>query len=212
MRVARALLVPLALAFTPFPSASAPRGPDSGLWLNELVAGPARDWDGNGTFSSRDDEWVEVRNAGTSSLDLDGYFVTDGDSIPRYALSGSLGPGARLVIFGGNAYDWERANGFPAFGLSLANGGDAVLLWHVAGPETLLVDSYAYRSHEAAADRAVARRDDLGPWELFDGLNPYTGSTPPQGNQCNPTPGDPNLCGVTPVPPLSWGRIKAIYR
>ena len=60
------------------------------LRLNEILPGPARDWDASGTFSSRDDEWIEVVNAGAGLLDLAGWFVTDGDSIPRYALQGTL--------------------------------------------------------------------------------------------------------------------------
>ncbi len=186
---------------------------DSPLRLNEIMAGPARDWDGSGSFSSRDDEWVEVLNAGTAPLDLSGYVLTDGDSIPRFALAGTLASGARLVIYGRNAYDWERSAGFPAFGLSLANSGDAVLLWQVAGAETLLVDQYAYRSHEAAADRAIARvPDGDGGWALFDGLNPYTGTTPPPGNGCNPTPDVPNACDSTPARTVTWGSVKSRYR
>ena len=182
------------------------------LSLNEIMAGPSRDWDGSGTFSARDDEWIEVKNAGTTALDLSAYLLTDGDSLPRYALSGTLGSQQRLVVFGRDSYDWERAHGFPAFGLSLGNSGDAVLLWKVAAGETLLIDSYTYRSHEAAADRAVGRLGDTGAWELFDGLNPYTGSTLPHGNGCDPTPGAANLCGLTPTRPSTWGRLKAIYR
>lgn len=185
---------------------------ESQLHLTEIMAGPARDWDGSGTFSSRDDEWVEVRNAGGATLDLTGYLITDGDSIPRMGLSGTLAPGARLVVFGKTSFDWEHANAQPAFGLSLANSGDAAILWKVAAGETLLVDAYTYRSHEAAADRAVARLNDDGDWQLFDALNPYTGTTPPQGNHCDPTPGNPNACGATPVQSPSWARIKSLYR
>jgi hypothetical protein len=177
------------------------------------MPGPARDWDGSGSFSSRDDEWVEVLNHGAAPLDLSGYVLTDGDSIPRFALAGTLAAGARLVIYGKNAYDWERAAGFPAFGFSLANSGDAVLLWQVAGPETLLVDGYAFRSHEAAADRAIGRvPDGSGEWALFDGLNPYTGVTPPQGTGCAPTPALPNGCDSTPVRTVTWGGVKSLYR
>ena len=186
--------------------------PESPFRLNEFVAGPARDWDGNGSFSSRDDEWIEVMNSGASSLDLTGYFISDGDSIPRFAFSGSLAPGARQVVFGGTALEWERTNGYPAFGLSLANSGDAVLLWRIAGAETLLVDAYAYRNHEAAPDRSVGRANDTGGWELFDGFNPYTGTVPPAGNLCNPSLASRQLCGVTPARVISWGRLKTIYR
>lgn len=184
----------------------------TGLVLNEIMAGPARDWDGSGTFSARDDEWIELRNAGAAPVDLAGYFLSDADSLPRMALSGTLGPGERLLIFGRQSYDWERANGFPAFGLSLGNSGDAALLWSAAGGETTMVDAYTYRSHEAAADRSVGRVHDGESWQLFDGLNPYTGTTPPPGNHCDPTPGGTNACGGTGTPNVTWGRLKALYR
>jgi hypothetical protein len=185
---------------------------DPGLLLNEFVAGPARDWDGSGALSTRDDEWVEVCNTGPATLDLSSFLVTDSDRLPRYAFSGTLGPGERRLVFGKESYDWEKANGFPAYGLSLSNTGDTVMLWQVAGAETLLVDFYAYQSHEAAADRAVGRKPDGGPWALFDGLNPYVGTTPPQGTGCTPTPGLANACDDTPARTQTWGRLKALYR
>ena len=210
------LIVPLALSSLASGGAAAPtpasRTAAAGLVLNEFMAGPARDWDGSGAFSSRDDEWVEVRNAGAGALDLSGYLITDGDSIPRYALSGTLAAGERLVVFGKQSFDWEHATGYPAFGFSLGNSGDAVILWQVVAGDTLVVDAYTYRSHEAAADRAVGRLMDTGDWALFDGLDPYTGSTSPIGTGCNPTPAATNACGITPTRPVSWGRLKTIYR
>jgi hypothetical protein len=195
------------------PAVAAPASADAPLRLNEFMAGPASDWDGSGTFSSRDDEWVEVVNAGVTPLSLAGFIITDGDSLPRFALSGALASGEHLLVTGKQSYDWEKATGFPAFGLSLANSGDALLLWQVAGAETLLVDAYAYTSHEAAADRAVGRLPDgTGAWVIFDALNPYTGSAPPHGNGCAPTPGTVNLCESTPVRRMPWGRVKSIYR
>jgi len=184
----------------------------SPLVLNEILPGPARDWDGSGAFSSRDDEWVEVLNVSGAPLALDGYFLTDGDSLPRYAFTGTLAPGGHVLVFGKTSFDWEHANGFPAFGLSLGNSGDAVMLWRVSGADTSLADSYVYGSHEAAADRAIGRSPDGGAeWALFDGLNPYTGSTVPTGTGCAPTPGELNLCNSTPTEPVTWGRVKRLY-
>jgi len=213
MRIAPWCLCLLVAVFVHLPAAGTPACADGPLQINEIMAGPARDWDGNGTFSSRDDEWIELVNTGVGSLDLAGYFVTDGDSIPRMALSGLLPGSGRLLVTGGVSHDWEVANGFPAFGLSLANSGDAVLLWHVSGPDTALVDAYTFRSHEAAADRAIGRSPDgTGAWVLFDALNPYTGATPPAGNGCMPTPAAPNLCNLTPVRLMPWGKMKTLYR
>jgi hypothetical protein len=182
------------------------------LRLNEFLAGPARDWDGSGAISTRDDEWVEVWNEGPGSLDLTGYFITDGDTIPRFGLSGSLVSQGRVLVFGSQAVEWERANGFPVFGLSLGNTGDKVLLWHAVSGDTTLVDQYVYLAHEAATDRGVGRGGDGGAWRLLDGLNPYSGTTPPLGSGCLPTPGTPNSCSPTPVLKASWGRLKTLYR
>jgi len=183
------------------------------LVINEILAGPARDWDGSGTFSSRDDEWIELANASGAALDLTGFFVTDGDTLPRYGLAGSLAADGRLLVFGKQSYDWERANGYPSFGLSLGNSGDAVMLWQASGADTVLVDRYAYTSHEAAADRSIGRLPDgAGAWALFDGLNTYTGTIAPQGNGCSPTPDAVNVCASTPTRPLTWGRVKSLYR
>ena len=210
MSLAAAFLTALAIlqpVASPVPAALA-----GDLRVNEFLAGPARDWNGDGTVSSRDDEWIEILNTGTETVDLSVFLLTDGDRVPRYAFTGALAGGARRVVYGKDSYDWEKATGHPAYGLSLGNTGDAVLLWQVSGPDTVLVDSYAYLSHEAAADRAVGRVPDGGAWSLFDGLNPYTGTTPPAGTGCSPTPGAVNICNNTPVRSETWGRLKAIYR
>jgi hypothetical protein len=182
------------------------------LRLNEVLPGPARDWDGSGAFSSRDDEWVEVVNTDVAPLDLAGFYLTDGDSIPRYAFSGTLGPGEHRVVYGKDSYDWEKATGHPAFGLSLGNSGDTVMLWQVTGSDSEAVDQYAFTSHEAAADRAIGRvPDGTGPWLLFDALNPYAGTIPPLGTGCNPSPGQENQCAITPVRRATWGDLKLLY-
>ena len=212
MRLPRHFAV-LFLLFLTLPAA-APRpacaAPD--VRLSEILAGPARDWDGSGAFSSRDDEWIEIVNGGAVTADLSPYFVTDGDSIPRFGFSGTLAAGAVLLVTGTASVAWERATAHPVFGLSLGNSGDKVLLWKVTGSDTTLVDGYTYKSHEAAADRAVGRTPDGSEWKLEDALDPYTGATEPIGTGCAPTPGAPNDCGVTTVARETWGRLKALYR
>src|SRR5262249_19774808 len=155
-----------------------------------------RDWDGSGTFSSRDDEWIEIVNGGLGLADLAPYFVTDGDSIPRFGFGGTLAPGAVLLVTGAASVAWERATSHPVFGLSLGNTGDSVLLWKVTGTDTTLVDGYTYRSFEATSDRAIGRTPDGSEWKLEDQLSPYIGTVPPLGTGCAPTPGLPNNCGV----------------
>lgn len=180
--------------------------------LSEILAAPGRDWDGSGTFSSRDDEWIEIVNGGTGPADLSSYFITDGDSIPRFAFTGTLAPGATRLVTGAMSVEWERATAHPVFGLSLGNTGDQVILWQVVGRDTVRVDGYAYKTHESATDRAIGRTADGSEWKLEDGLNPYAGTALPSGTGCPPTPGAANNCGVTPARRTSWGGVKALYR
>jgi hypothetical protein len=193
---------------------AAPHPAAAALRLNEIMAGPASDWDGSGAFSSRDDEWIEVVNDGAAPIDLTPYLLTDAGGTPRFRFTGTLDPGAHLVVFGSDAYAWERDTGHPAFGLSLGNSGDTVMLWAIGVSDTTLTDSYAYVGHLAAADRAIGRLPDkTDEWKLFDAMNPYTGSLEPQGNGCLPSPGSANACEAsTPVESASWGRLKTLYR
>jgi hypothetical protein len=205
-----ALCLPVPALALAHPHAPAAAAPD--VRLSEILAAPARDWDGNGVFSSRDDEWIEIFNGGAATADLSSLFVTDGDSIPRFGFTGTLAPGAALLVTGAMSVNWERATAHPVFGLSLGNTGDQVLLWRVTGPDTTLVDGYTYKTHESAADRAVGRTPDGSEWKLEDQLDPYAGTTQPVGTGCPPTPGVPNSCGVVPTRQTSWGHVKAMYR
>jgi len=185
-------------------------GARAGVLLNEILADPAADWDGSGAYQSRDDEWVEIVNTGPDPVDLAGYRLAGADSSWRFEFSGVLAPGAVQVVFGSESYAWEQDTGNPAYGLRLSNTGGAISLWRLTGPDTLLVDCYGYQDHEAEDDRSSGRMPDGGPdWELFDGLNPYTGDTAPLASGCVPSPGATISC-PTPVRPTTWGRVKQI--
>lgn len=202
--------VALALALTAL-GLAAPGWACADIFLNEILADPARDWNNSGAVSSRDDEWVEVINAGTAAVDLTGWRVAGPDSIWRYEFSGVLQPGQVQVCYGKQSYDWETAHGFPAFGLRLGNTGGELLLFQMVGTTPVLRDRYAYSDHEAEDDRSSGRSPDGGAnWALFDALNPYTGTEVPLGNACAPSPGSRQTC-ATPVQPTTWGRLKALY-
>jgi hypothetical protein len=212
--------------------------------VNEILADPATDWNGDSLYSYRDDEWVEIYNSGTLTVDLSSYWLSDADSTLLFNFSGSLRAGRHKVVYGGEAVEWQRANGHSAVGLRLNNSGDTVMLWMIepgslsvagkpalgeappfenassalrervssGGAGTVLLDSYAYSSHEADDDRSTGRIPDGGAvWQIFDGLNPYGGSQEPQGNGCMPTPASHNGC-PTPTAGRSWGSVKTLYR
>lgn len=181
---------------------------DAGVVLNEVLADPARDWNGDGVTSYRDDEWVEIVNAGPGAVDLTGWRIATADTTWRYGFSGELAEGGRLLVTGKMSYDWERATGWPAYGLRLGNDGDTVMLWRLAAGDTTLIDSVTYGNADAEDDRSTGRLPDgTGSWSLFDGLNPVAQGGGISGNGCAPTPGTINRC-ETPVEAQTWGRVK----
>ena len=179
--------------------------------LSEILAGPARDWDGDSVYDARKDEWVEIANVGGAPVDLTPYRLADADSTIRYAFSGSLAPGAVLLVTGSAAEAWQRSAGRAVTGLSLNNAGDTVRLFRIAGPDTSVVDVKTYNGIEGAADRATGRMAGSDGWTLFDALNPYSGTGEPKGSGCAPTPGVENGC-PTDVGEVTWGQIKTLWR
>ena len=181
------------------------------ILLNELMADPASDWDGDSLYQFRDDEWVEVINTGPATESLDGYRLAGPDTTWRYAFTGILAPGEIRVVYGSESYAWEQATGNPQFGFRLSNTGGEIVLWRHTATDSSIVDRYVYADHEAEDDRSTGRfPDGEATWMLFDWQNPYTGSTPPVGSGCGPSPGLPAFCPV-PVKPGSWGRIKVAF-
>ncbi len=158
-----------------------------GIRLNEILAGPARDWDGDGIYDAKGDEWVEIQNVSAVPLPLDDLRLTDADRTVRYALSGALAPGALRLVLGSEAVAWQRSLGLSASGLSLNNSGDTVFLLRVTGVDTTVVDMHGYGSIEGGSDRSVGHASTGSEdWILFDALNRYTGSGTPTGTGCAP--------------------------
>src|SRR5439155_27108661 len=114
------------------------------LRLSEILAGPARDWDGDGVFDSRKDEWLELQNYGAAAVDLSAYRVSDADSTIRFAFSGSLAPRPVGLVTGRQAEDWQRSVGRTVSGLSLNNPGDTVILFRIDATDTTPVDTKTY--------------------------------------------------------------------
>lgn len=151
--------------------------------FNEILPAPSTDWNSDGSFSSSEDEWIELINAGPDSVDTDGWFLTDATGTPRFGLAGPLAPGEPLFVTGELSADWESANGFSAVGLSLNNSGDTLELFQVAGGTTTSVDLVEYGS--LAADVSWGRDPDgTGAWRAFDLFDGGSGG--------QPTPGSPN--------------------
>lgn len=187
------------------------------LVLNEFLANPGRDYDGDGAVDTRLDEWVEVYNAGFQTLDLTAYWLRDGlNDAPNLNLFGLLAPGETAVFFGGHAVAWQIEHGVASVGLSLNNGGDSIVLMKtdpVDPMQLLVIDSFTYGAHVGAVDRACGRVPDGDQWALFDAYNPYGGGLFPQGTGCEPSPGEANTCGQgTASEPRHWSGVKTHWQ
>lgn len=134
------------------------------VMINEMLANPAKDWNGNGDISGMDDEFIELYNSGNQSVDISGYVLKDTvfRSTPgEYALpEGSvIGPKEFLLIF------------VSTSGVFQGNDGDAIKLYDPSGN---LVDEKEYDA--TTEDISLARIPDGGEW----------------GNSTAPTPGKSN--------------------
>jgi len=187
-----------------------------GLCVNEIMADPATDWDGDGVYNAVGDEWVELYNSGPGHVELSEFALSDNQGLWTYGFGDGdvLSAGEAIVIYGGQSKEWQASEGRPQYGFKLSNDGDTVILWQVAGGDTLLVDSHTFNTYEAEDDRSTGRNPDgIGVWQIFDALNPYTGSTPPPGNGLPPTPGRPNVGDPPPVETgeNTWGEVKSLF-
>ncbi|RIL08456.1 hypothetical protein DCC79_13785, partial [bacterium] len=179
----------------PRPTATAaPPGPPTvapgvTVRLNEYLAAPsAVDWDGDGT-ATRDDEWVELFNAGDAMVDIGGWQLDDsagGGSAPFVVPGGTvIGPRGHLALY-------KRQTG-----LALNNDADTVRLLRPDGTEA---DAHAYAgtrpdvSHARLSDGDGAWADTLAPSPGAANRGPDAPSTPPGAP--SPTP----LTGGTPGP------------
>lgn len=206
------IAIAVAVAVRAVTAQGAGSAPNPGIRLNEILAGPARDWDGDGLYDAKGDEWIEIQNVSAGALSLDDLRLTDADRTVRFALSGTLAAGAVRLVVGSEAVAWQQASGLSTAGLSLNNSGDTVYLLRVAGADTSVVDMHGYGTIEGGSDRSVGHASTGSEeWILFDALNRYTGSGTPAGTGCAPTPGGVNGC-TTDVSVTTWGAIKRLYR
>jgi hypothetical protein len=138
--------------FTPAPYTASPVGPAAGqvpsdLRIVEILASPH----GTGTRTARSSR---ARTSGRASqpgrgpVTLGEYFLSDNDSTIRVVPTGTLLPGAIVVVTGKMAEDWQRFAGRTVSGLSLNNTGDTVRLFHMTTTDTVEVDTKTYNSIE----------------------------------------------------------------
>ncbi len=137
------------------------------LVIDEILADPPVGFDasGDGAASPRDDEFIELVNAGATALDLSGYTLADATRTRLTFPAGTALPaGAALVVFGGGAVALPGIRTLIApGGLVLNNGGDIVRLHRADGE---LVAEARYGA-EGGRDQSLVRKTEADPGAPF---------------------------------------------
>ena len=135
------------------------------------------------------DDWIELHNAGTSPVDLAGYYLTDtltNSLTAMFRIPGgyTIPPGGHLLVWADN----ETGQNLPAnrdlhVNFALARSGDQVGLFDPAGN---LVDGITFG----------AQTNDLSMGRFPDA------AAPPLYSMESPTPGAPNVLAGANRPPV----------
>ncbi|MBI1859063.1 MAG: lamin tail domain-containing protein [Candidatus Melainabacteria bacterium] len=89
--------------------------------INEVLAAPEKDVNGDGVFDSTDDEFIEIVNISNDSLDIGGLVVSDKTKVRHVIPLGTILESFHsLVIFGGG----DVSNSSSNFLIHIASVGD----------------------------------------------------------------------------------------
>jgi hypothetical protein len=148
-----------------------------------------------GTSASANDEWIELFNPGSTSIDLSGWRLTDDDDID-VALIGNLAPGAYYLL---ERTDDRTVSDLPAQQIytgGLSNDGDVLRLLDGTGGEIDVVNAIGdpWPAGDASGRRSMERLEQG--WETFGGA--VGRGLDALGNPIQGTPGGPNSANVVP--------------
>ena len=129
------------------------------LVINEILANPG------GTITDASGEWIEIYNAGTRAVELQGLVIADSAASGRrpfhlIASSFVIQPGGYGVI--GNSGNTTDNGGVPVdyvYGnaMAFANSLDAFKISRVFGGDTLTLDRVQYASAAISAQNGISR-------------------------------------------------------
>ena len=132
----------------------------SRLIINEFLAAPGGDANGDGTTNPGDDEFIEIYNNTLSDIDVSGYMINDSSGLRHTFPSGSVIPaGDVVVVFGGGTpTNFSCVTQISSVGfLGLNNGGDTITILDAL---SAIVTSYSYGS-EGGDNQSLGRDVDI---------------------------------------------------
>ncbi|MCK5118614.1 MAG: lamin tail domain-containing protein, partial [Candidatus Latescibacteria bacterium] len=165
--------------------------------INEVLCDPPLGDEGDanrdGVRSGSEDEFVELMNLESVSVDLSGWTLSDGASSPFAFPSGTqIAPGEHLVLFGGGAPTGFAGQVFTddgTLGGGLSNSGDSVYLINPAGPDTIAALTYTGWGTDQSYTRHPEGAGDFVPHTSLPGRGRFS-----------PGSARPTLTAITVLP------------
>lgn len=136
------------------------------ILINEVLADPAGDANGDGSVHSSKDEFVELVNTGVIPVSLASWTLADLVQVRHvFADDAAIPPAGFFVVFGGAPQGFAQAAAASTGTLSLNNTGDTVTLRDAGGA---LIDTFSYGA-EGNKDTSLTRSPDAtGPFVLHN--------------------------------------------
>ena len=145
------------------------------LILNEFLADPAADDEntteiegdanGDGVRDGSQDEFIELINSGSESMDLSGYEIHDRTGLRHTFADGSLLPaGMPYVVFGGGLpvnIDNPLVDTASTGYIGLNNGGDLIVVKDNSGVEVIIFEYGGPTPYNGGADQSLTRDPDI---------------------------------------------------
>jgi hypothetical protein len=104
------------------------------IFINEFLADPDSDVNGDGAFDASDDEFVELFNTSTDPVDIGGWTIADGNSVRHVFPAGTMiDPEGFITVFGGGTVNKVTSSTASSGALGLNNGGDVITLANASG-------------------------------------------------------------------------------
>jgi len=203
---------------------------DAALVINEILADPGSVNDANcdGTFSSTQDEFVEIINTGPTGVDLSGYTLNDFVGIKHTFPAGStIAVGAVALVYAGGVASCQLPANVSvhmassgSLGLNHTSPWDTVSLLNTTG---VVVATYTFGA-EAGFDESITLSPDgntgaamvghstvanttMSPGTKIDG-SAFGGGGPVVATLSQPNPG---TAGVANVWTLTGGAANTTY-
>jgi hypothetical protein len=166
--------------------------------INEILFDPNGDANGDGNFSTTQDEFIEIYNTSSSSLDISNFYIQDaasGGTTRHIFPSGTILPANQsIVVFGGgslilNIPGLSQLASTGALGLN--NGEDTITIYN---DSDVSIVSQFYDS--GGNNQSIARNPDFtGTFEDHSGIT---------GNSVEFSPGKSNTDNSSFTPTVTW--------